>query len=106
MTLLHSRQQLLPRFNEAMHEESKWFTVEFNIIVDMSVVVSTLAEMNVNTLLGERLDLASPAKTVVNKDGTTERVVRTQSGKEIQAGIVVCQMAVENTGMSLSSPGT
>jgi apoptosis-inducing factor 2 len=51
--------------------------------------VSTLLEMNVQTILGERLDLAAPPKTVVNDEGVPERVVRTQSGKEIQAGVVV-----------------
>ena len=45
--------------------------------------------MNIKAILGERLDLSAPPKVIHNPDGTTERVVRTQSGKELHAGLVV-----------------
>lgn len=54
------------------------------------VVLSSLTAMGVDVILGERLDLSSPPKEVVNEDGVLERVARTQSGREIQAGVVVC----------------
>ena len=51
--------------------------------------MSSLSEMNIKAILGERLDLSAPPKVIHNPDGTTERVVRTQSGKELHAGLVV-----------------
>ncbi|GJE90645.1 hypothetical protein PsYK624_067890 [Phanerochaete sordida] len=84
VTLLHSRKQLLPRFNEAMHEE----------------IMTTLSERNVKVVLGERLDLSAPPKTVVSENGVTERVARTQSGKELQAGVVLlCTGQTPNTAL-------
>ena len=72
VTLLHSRTRLLPRFDEAMHAE----------------IVATLSSLNVCTVLGDRLDLESlSAKRT--RDGTQERVVRTMSGREIAADLVV-----------------
>lgn len=56
----------------------------------LAVVLSSLTAMGVDVILGERLDLSSPPKEVVNEDGVPERVARTQSGREIQAGVVVC----------------
>ena len=70
MTLLHSRTRLLPRFDEAMHAE----------------IVATLSSLNVCTVLGDRLDLDSLAAKRT-RDG--ERVVRTLSGREIAADLVV-----------------
>lgn len=51
--------------------------------------MSTLSELNVNVVLGERLDLSAPPKLVVNENGVPERIARTQSGKELHAGVVV-----------------
>ncbi|KAF7794141.1 hypothetical protein EIP86_005272 [Pleurotus ostreatoroseus] len=84
VTLLHSRPQLLPRFDEAMHEE----------------IVSALESLNVKTVLGERLDMSSMVKTSEDKRGRTVRTVKTQSGKEISAGIVLlCTGQTPNTGL-------
>ncbi|KAI0338798.1 iron uptake cluster protein [Trametopsis cervina] len=84
VTLLHSRSQLLPRFDIAMHDE----------------ILSTLTGMGVKVVLGERLDLSSPPKVTTNAEGQPERVVRTQSGKELQAGLVLlCTGQTPNTGM-------
>ena len=75
VTLLHSRQQLLPTFVKAMHDE----------------IVSTLDDLHIDTILGDRLDLASvrEGKTVTTPDGRKERVVRTVSGREIRAELIV-----------------
>ena len=54
------------------------------------LVVSALESLNVKTILGERLDMSSFAKTSVDRRGRTVRTVKTQSGREISAGIVVC----------------
>ncbi|KAH9934039.1 iron uptake cluster protein [Epithele typhae] len=70
VTLLHSRDCLLPRFDEAMHSE----------------IISSLSGLNICTMLGDRLDLASLAD---NKHSNGERVVRTQSGCEVQAKLVL-----------------
>ncbi|KAH9945201.1 iron uptake cluster protein [Epithele typhae] len=79
VTLLHSRHRLLPRFDEAMHSE----------------IVSSLSALNVCTILGDRLDLASLAD---NKHSNGERVVRTQSGREVQAELVLlCTGQTPNT---------
>ncbi|KAI0804792.1 iron uptake cluster protein [Irpex lacteus] len=87
VTLLHSRKQLLPRFDSAMHEE----------------ILSSLTAMGVDVILGERLDLSSPPKEVVNEDGVLERVARTQSGREIQAGVVLlCTGQIPNTALMRS----
>ena len=51
-------------------------------------IVATLSSLNVCTVLGDRLDLDSlTAKRT--RDGTQERVVRTVSGREIAADLVV-----------------
>ncbi|KAI0704668.1 iron uptake cluster protein [Earliella scabrosa] len=81
VTLLHSRHRLLPRFDEAMHTE----------------IISSLASLNVCTILGDRLDLASLADKHT-RDG--ERVVRTQSGREIAAELVLlCTGQTPNTAL-------
>ncbi|KAJ3551272.1 hypothetical protein NM688_g4798 [Phlebia brevispora] len=76
VTLLHSRKQLLPRFDHAMHEE----------------ILSTLDSLNVKTILGDRLDLTSLQKRVDPKSGLPVYTVRTQSGQELSAGAVVTAM--------------
>ncbi|RDX46369.1 iron uptake cluster protein [Lentinus brumalis] len=79
VTLLHSRQRLLPRFDEAMHSE----------------IVSSLSSLNVCTILGDRLDLSSLANKQTREG---ERVVRTQSGREISAELVLlCTGQTPNT---------
>ncbi|CAL1702880.1 unnamed protein product [Somion occarium] len=84
VTLLHSRQRLLPRFDEGMHDE----------------ILSTLFSLNVTTILGERLDLNYPGKIVVNEHGIPERMVRTLSGREIRAELVLlCTGQTPNTGL-------
>ncbi|RPD55220.1 iron uptake cluster protein [Lentinus tigrinus ALCF2SS1-6] len=81
VTLLHSRTRLLPRFDEAMHSE----------------IVSSLSSLNVCTILGDRLDLSSLASKET-RDG--ERVVRTQSGREISAELVLlCTGQTPNTAL-------
>ncbi|KAH9915636.1 iron uptake cluster protein [Amylocystis lapponica] len=86
VTLLHSRAQLMPRFNKEMHEG----------------VVSRLTALNVTTILGDRLDLSSvkAGKTVTAANGTVERVVRTQSGREVSADLVLlCTGQTPNTAI-------
>ncbi|KAI0708726.1 iron uptake cluster protein [Cerioporus squamosus] len=79
VTLLHSRPRLLPRFDEAMHSE----------------IVSTLSSLNVCTILGDRLDLSSLSNKQTREG---ERVVRTQSGREISAELVLlCTGQTPNT---------
>ncbi|KAH8105108.1 hypothetical protein BXZ70DRAFT_919414 [Cristinia sonorae] len=73
VTLLHSRERLLPRFHEAMHTE----------------IVAALSSLNVNTILGDRLDLSYPDRTERDNHGVVEHVVRTVSGREIRAAIIL-----------------
>lgn len=77
MALLHSRAQLLPTFVKAMHDE----------------IMSTLDDQHIDTILGDRLDLASvkEGRTVTTPDGRKERVVRTISGRELRAELIVSQ---------------
>ncbi|KAG6837053.1 hypothetical protein H0H93_015624 [Arthromyces matolae] len=74
VTLLHSRKRLLPRFDEAMHFEI------------MSVLDSV---PNISVILGERLDLTSVDENRVATNDCGERVVRTTSGREIAADLLV-----------------
>ncbi|KAI0073966.1 FAD/NAD(P)-binding domain-containing protein [Panus rudis PR-1116 ss-1] len=84
VTLLHSRDQLLPKFDERMHDE----------------ILETMQSLNVTTILGERLDLSWPGKTVINEKGESERIVRTLSGREVRAGmILLCTGQKPNTGL-------
>ncbi|KZT02008.1 iron uptake cluster protein [Laetiporus sulphureus 93-53] len=86
VTLLHSRDLLLPTFEESMHKE----------------VMPSLAALNVNVILGERLDLSSikEGKTVTTPDGKKERVVRTLSGREIRAELILlCTGQKPNTAL-------
>ncbi|KAH9847730.1 FAD/NAD-P-binding domain-containing protein [Lenzites betulinus] len=79
VTLLHSRHRLLPRFDDAMHTE----------------ILSTLSALNVCTILGDRLDLSSLSDS---QSSITERIVRTQSGREIRADLVLlCTGQTPNT---------
>lgn len=100
MTLLHSRSQLLPTFVKAMHDE----------------IVSTLDGLHIDTILGDRLDLTSvkEGKTVTTPDGRKERVVRTVSGREVRAELIVSRTATSHrrecthflSSASVHRPGT
>ncbi|KAJ7758009.1 hypothetical protein B0H16DRAFT_1536483 [Mycena metata] len=65
VTLLHSRARLLPRFDSAMHTE----------------ILQALESMNVDVILGERLDLASATPG--------HQTVRTTTGRSIAADLVL-----------------
>ncbi|KAG1868385.1 FAD/NAD(P)-binding domain-containing protein [Suillus subalutaceus] len=81
VTLLHSRHRLLPKFDDAIHEEA----------------LQGLQELNVRVILGERLDFESLQHT--SKKGSSEpRVVRTLSGQTITADLLLlCTGQVPNT---------
>ncbi|KAH9927882.1 iron uptake cluster protein [Amylocystis lapponica] len=86
VTLLHSRERLLPKFEQQMHDE----------------IVSRLSALNVTTILGDRLDLSSVSsgKTLRSSNGTLERVVRTQSGREVSAELILlCTGQTPNTAL-------
>ena len=53
------------------------------------LVVEALSTLKVNTILGDRLDLSYSGRTERNKDGVLEHVVRTTSGREVRASLVV-----------------
>ncbi|KAI4528593.1 FAD/NAD(P)-binding domain-containing protein [Schizophyllum commune Loenen D] len=71
VTLLHSRAQLLPRFSQEMHNE----------------ILRQMNRLNVNVVLGERLDVQSVAEKKSSLSG--ERVVRTTAGRELAADLVL-----------------
>ncbi|KAK1224814.1 hypothetical protein PQX77_012268 [Marasmius sp. AFHP31] len=73
VTLLHSRHRLMPAYDEELHLE----------------VLKGLESLNVNVILGERLDLtsANDANAKLNERG--QRVVRTVKGREIAADLVM-----------------
>ncbi|KAG2106257.1 uncharacterized protein F5147DRAFT_701650 [Suillus discolor] len=83
VTLLHSRRRLLPKFDEAMHEEA----------------LQGLQELNVRVILGERLDFESLQHK--SMPGSLEpRVVETLSGREIPADLLLlCTGQTPNTGL-------
>ncbi|KAF5319705.1 hypothetical protein D9619_008513 [Psilocybe cf. subviscida] len=86
VTLLHSRERLLPRFGEGMHDE----------------VLRSCDALGVKVILGERLDLGSLStnKEVATQEGEarTQRVVRTVTGREIVADLVLmCTGQTPNT---------
>ncbi|KII89965.1 hypothetical protein PLICRDRAFT_108307 [Plicaturopsis crispa FD-325 SS-3] len=73
VTLLHSRNRLLPRYTEEMHNE----------------ILRALRELNVEVILGERLD-----KESLKTPGT----VRTLSGRELAADLLLlCTGQAPNT---------
>ncbi|QRW10316.1 apoptosis-inducing factor 2 [Ceratobasidium sp. AG-Ba] len=84
VTLLHSRERLLPRFSVRMHDE----------------INKTMSDLGVNMLLGQRLDIRTtlPENTEYNENG--ERVVRTVSGRVIAADLVLlCTGQYPNTDL-------
>ncbi|KAG2136600.1 uncharacterized protein EDB93DRAFT_1168540 [Suillus bovinus] len=82
VTLLHSRCRLLPKFDDAMHEEA----------------LQGLQELNVRVILGERLDFESLQHKSTKQDSSEPRVVRTVSGLEISADLLLlCTGQAPNT---------
>lgn len=84
VTLLHSRHRLMPAYDEELHLE----------------VLKGLESLNVNVILGERLDLdsADDANAKLNERG--QRVVRTLKGREIAADLVMlCTGQKPNTSL-------
>ncbi|KAF9030951.1 FAD/NAD(P)-binding domain-containing protein [Hymenopellis radicata] len=73
ITLLHSRRRLLPKFDEEMHYE----------------ILKTLETVGIDTILGERLDLASAKRKPPKLNEKGQRVVRTLSGREIAADLIM-----------------
>nr|GAT50639.1 predicted protein [Mycena chlorophos] len=65
VTLLHSRERLLPRYKEAMHNE----------------ILAALQEAKIEVILGERLQITSSS--------APGGVVRTTTGREISADMVL-----------------
>ncbi|KAK0435916.1 hypothetical protein EV421DRAFT_1908407 [Armillaria borealis] len=83
VTLLHSRQRLLPKYDKGMHVEN-------------GLVVQSLIALNVEMILGEHLYMSSVDK--VNDAG--QRVVQTQSGKEMAADVLLlCTGQIPNTAL-------
>ncbi|KIK38410.1 hypothetical protein CY34DRAFT_809374 [Suillus luteus UH-Slu-Lm8-n1] len=84
VTLLHSRHRLLPKFDDTVHEEA----------------LQGLQELNVRVVLGERLDFESLQHTSAKKGSSELRVVRTLSGQEISADLLLlCTGQIPNTGL-------
>ncbi|KAG8739616.1 hypothetical protein FRC10_005387 [Ceratobasidium sp. 414] len=73
VTLLHSRERLLPKFVQGMHDK----------------IHETMADLGVTVLLGERLDLQTtlPENAEYNERG--ERIVKTVSGRGVAADLVL-----------------
>ncbi|CAE6431367.1 unnamed protein product [Rhizoctonia solani] len=84
ITLLHSRVQLLPRFPEKVHDE----------------INATMRKLNINLILGQRLDLKSTLPENAEYDERGRRVVKTEQGKRICADLVLlCTGQVPNTAL-------
>ncbi|KAF4582710.1 hypothetical protein EYR40_002634 [Pleurotus pulmonarius] len=73
VTLLHSRERLLPRFNEEMHTE----------------ILASTAKLGVDVILGERLDLKSVEEVPPKRNDSGQRIVRTIKGRELAADLLV-----------------
>ncbi|KAG2048552.1 FAD/NAD(P)-binding domain-containing protein [Suillus hirtellus] len=94
VTLLHSRRRLLPKFDDAMHEET----------------LQGLQELNVQVILGERLDFESLQNKSAMPGSSEPLVVRTLFGREISADLLasfsrftrdrlLCTGQTPNTGL-------
>ncbi|CAE6493754.1 unnamed protein product [Rhizoctonia solani] len=84
ITLLHSRMQLLPKFPEKMHDE----------------INQTMHKLNVNLMLGQRLDLKTTLPENAEYDQQGRRVVMTESGKKICADLILlCTGQMPNTDL-------
>ncbi|KAF9547847.1 FAD/NAD(P)-binding domain-containing protein [Agrocybe pediades] len=81
VTLVHSRARLLPRFDEKMHEE----------------VVATCKELEIELILGERLDVSS-INNQSESNADVKKVVKTTTGREIEADLLLlCTGQAPNT---------
>ncbi|CCO35158.1 Apoptosis-inducing factor 2 [Rhizoctonia solani AG-1 IB] len=84
ITLLHSRTRLLPRFPTKMHDE----------------INKTVHSLDVDLILGQRLDLKTTLPENAEYDERGRRVVKTESGKRICADLVlVCTGQIPNTSL-------
>lgn len=90
VTLLHSREQLLPKFEPAMHDHSELSSFcdscSRKLILGFQVM-SRMSELGVCVILGKRLDMSSVSPTIL--DGTKTHKLRTQCGCEFEADLVV-----------------
>ncbi|KAG5635987.1 hypothetical protein H0H81_009455 [Sphagnurus paluster] len=90
VTLLHSRRRLLPRFDEEMHTE----------------ILSHIEGVdNIDVILGERLDLSSVNEESGKTNEHGQRVVRTISGREIAADLIVRSVSAGATFQTLLCTG-
>ncbi|KAF9232991.1 hypothetical protein BU15DRAFT_54458 [Melanogaster broomeanus] len=80
VTLLHSRSNLLPRFDEALGDE----------------VLQGLQELGVRIILGERLDISS-----LKDDGRKTRLIKTMKGLEFEliCWCLLCTGQTPNTSL-------
>ncbi|KAG6902060.1 hypothetical protein C0995_004906 [Termitomyces sp. Mi166 len=102
VTLLHSRKRLLPRFDEAMHDESESVLESMPNIADyFPLVVKVLETMeNIDVILGERLDMSSVKERPEKLNERGQRIVRTVAGREIAADLLLmCTGQTPNTGL-------
>ncbi|KAH7886653.1 hypothetical protein F5I97DRAFT_1869133 [Phlebopus sp. FC_14] len=84
VTLLHSRKQLLPRFDAALSDE----------------VLQSLDELGVHVILGERLDLESLTRVGKSGEDGGPRGVRTTMGRELEGDLVLlCTGQTPNTDL-------
>ncbi|KDR71582.1 hypothetical protein GALMADRAFT_74880 [Galerina marginata CBS 339.88] len=84
ITLLHSRSRLLPRFDEKMHEE----------------IEKSCVSLDIELILGERLDLDSIENGSAKINQLGKKVVRTVTGREIEADLfLLCTGQAPNTGL-------
>ncbi|TFK22539.1 FAD/NAD(P)-binding domain-containing protein [Coprinopsis marcescibilis] len=90
VTLLHSREQLLPKFDQGLHDE----------------VRKTTESQGIELILGERLDMSSVDESInagktVNEQG--QRIVKTVKGREIAADLLLlCVGQKPNSGLLAS----
>ncbi|KAJ7932938.1 hypothetical protein B0H13DRAFT_754415 [Mycena leptocephala] len=93
VTLLHSRARLLPRFDGGGEEgeESGGMHVE---------ILQALHALNVHVVLGERVDLSSLGLSPSSDSAAGHRTVRTTTGREIGADLVLlCTGQTPNTSL-------
>ncbi len=76
-----------PCFDEAMHTESEHGVLPYALhVFNCPTVISSLWSLNVCRIFGDRLDLSSLTDKQTRNG---KRVVRTQSGRDIAAKLVV-----------------
>ena len=88
VTLLHSRERVLPKFHPSMHDQStalRLFSTLLGLTWDVTVV-QRMSDLGIDVILGERLDLSSVPTSALNT--TQEHTLRTVSGREIRASLV------------------